>query len=66
MTCGFLIGEKDIKSRFGLGDKVYNTLVRLGMPVARINGRIYAHYDNINEWLKQITAGGDYDNVSSE
>ena len=62
----FLIGEKDIKNRFGLGDKVYNTLVRLGMPVTKINNRIYGHYDNINVWLQELTAGGEYNGISED
>ena len=62
----FLVGEKDIKNRFKLGDKVYNMLVNLGMPVVKINNRIYGHYDNINAWLQEVTAGGKLNGISEE
>ncbi len=42
MACDFLIGEKDIKSRFGLGDKVYNTLVSLGMCQRRRENDVFS------------------------
>ncbi len=31
------------------------TFVRLGMPVAYINGRCFAHKENLDAYFKQIT-----------
>jgi len=61
-----LIGEKDIQARFNMGKGVYNALIMLGMPVTKINGRIYGHYKNIDVWLQQLTAGGEYKDISED
>ena len=56
----FLIGEKQIQSRFNMGKGVYNVMLRMGMPVTRINGRVYAHARNIDQWLQSRLKGGDH------
>jgi len=61
-----LIGEKEIQIRFNMGKGVYNAFILLGMPVTKINGRIYGHYRNIDSWLQDLTKGGEYKDVSED
>ncbi len=63
LKSNLLIGEKGIMDRFGFGDKVLNVFLRMGMPVTRINGRLYAHADNVDKWLRDTTMTGDYKDV---
>jgi len=58
-----LQGALKIQQAFDLTDHIYNVLLRIGLPVARINGRIYGHYDTIDLWLQQLTSGGEYKDV---
>jgi|GEM_PF-5793212 len=60
----FLCGAKEIKARFNMTDRTFSILLNLGLPHKRINGRIYAHSENIDLWLRQLTAQvGDLDNI---
>lgn len=50
-----LKGVKGICDAFDLNKDQYYTFVALGMPVCRINGRLYGHHKNIDEWLQKVT-----------
>ncbi len=63
LKTNLLIGEESIMDRFGFGKKVLNMFLRMGMPVTRINNRIYAHAENIDKWLRDNTQTGDYKDV---
>jgi len=52
-----LIGAKDIMSRFGMTESVFYNFIRMGMPVRKINNRLYAHIDNIDLFLRRVTVG---------
>ena len=62
----FLIGKDEIQARFRLKESAYNTLVHLGMPITKINGRIYGYFSNIETWLQQNTMGGEIEDVPED
>ena len=56
----FLQGAQEIKTAFGFSHKVFIVLLKLGLPVTRINRRIYGYFDNIDDWLRANIKDGDY------
>lgn len=61
-----LEGAKEICERFGWTEHKFNIYLRLGLPCARINGRIVAHFKNVDAWWQELTKGGEYDDVSED
>lgn len=45
----------EIKEYMGIGDKLYQHLLKLKLPVTMINGRHYAHTENVDDWWKLHT-----------
>lgn len=54
-TCGVLIGKKAIASYLNISRDTFYEFIRLGMPAAVINGRWYAHRENIEQWFQIVT-----------
>ncbi|MGE4417710.1 MAG: hypothetical protein AB7D26_10770 [Marinobacterium sp.] len=52
---GVLIGRKAIQSYLDIGREGLNSLIELGLPMAVINGRLYAHSENIEQWFQLVT-----------
>jgi len=44
-----------------MSESVFYNFIRLGMPVRKINNRLYAHVDNIDKFLKKVTIGQSID-----
>jgi hypothetical protein len=52
-----LIGRDAIIKYIGMGDKrQYYELVKLGLPVIKVSGTLYAHADNIENWFQSISS----------
>lgn len=47
-----------IMERWQISEKQFYMLVRLGLPARKINGRWYAHDDNIDEFFRYILRPG--------
>lgn len=47
-----LTSADEIKDYMGIGDRIYQHLLKFGLPVVIINGRHYAHADNLDDWWK--------------
>lgn len=50
-----LTSRQEIMDHLKLTKTWFSTFVRLGMPVTYINGRCFAHKENLDEYFKQIT-----------
>jgi hypothetical protein len=50
-----LSSRQEILDYTGLSPYLYLKFVRLGMPVLYIDGRCYAHTDNLDEFFRLIT-----------
>jgi hypothetical protein len=50
-----LIGKKAIMEYAGLSNDLYKKFKEKGMPILIIDGRCYAHKDNIDDFFKTIT-----------
>lgn len=50
-----LTSKQEIMDYAGISKYLYMKFIRLGMPVLYIDGRCYAHTDNIDEFFKSIT-----------
>lgn len=50
-----LIGREDVMEFAGLSKFLYPKFIKLGMPVLYIDGKVYAHADNIENFFKAIT-----------
>ena len=48
----FLTSKEDICGRLRIRDDVFRTLLALGMPVRKFNGRFYAHFHVLDQWLR--------------
>jgi hypothetical protein len=50
-----LTSRQEIMDYASLSKYLFNKFVKMGMPVLYIDGRCYAHKDNIDEFFKAIT-----------
>lgn len=51
-----LIGVKDICSFLdNMSEVTFRKWVRRGLPVRLVDGRVYAHTENIEDYFKEIT-----------
>ena len=50
-----LIGAQGIMDFLSISKTLFREFVSKGMPVTMINGRYYAHADNIENWFQQYT-----------
>jgi hypothetical protein len=56
-TDNLLVTKKAIMAYLGISsEETFKTFVALKMPVAVINGRWYAHRENLEEWLRAVTS----------
>lgn len=52
-----LMSKQEIMDHLKISDKLYKKFIRLGMPVLYVDGRCYAHKDNLEDFFKAITRG---------
>jgi len=50
-----LTSKQEIMDYLKISDKLYKKFVRLGMPILYIDGRCYAHKDNLDDFFRGIT-----------
>ena len=50
-----LMSKQEIMEHLKISDKLYKKFIRMGMPVLFVDGRCYAHKDNLDEFFKAIT-----------
>ena len=46
----------EIQSYLRISDKLFSHFIKLKMPAVQINGRWYAHTDNLDDWWRTCTA----------
>ena len=51
-----LKNRQDILDYYEISPGMFKIFIEMGMPARVIGNRWYAHTDNIDEWLKKITA----------
>jgi len=51
----FLVGKKAIADYMHLTEKTLPAFLDLGLPAAKINGRWYAHTENVDSFFKRLT-----------
>lgn len=51
-----LVGKVVIMEYLGVSRDGFNEFLKLGLPVRVINKKYYAHVDNIDIFMRQITA----------
>jgi hypothetical protein len=59
-----LTSKQEILDKYSISDYTYRKFLKMGMPVLYLDGRVYAHTDNIDNFFKRITfviAGTDVD-----
>jgi hypothetical protein len=49
------MSKQDIMDHLKISKGSYRKFVRMGMPVLYLDGRCYAHKDNIDDFFKTIT-----------
>ena len=53
---GILIGKDEIKKAVGIeSDPLFRKFIAQGMPARLIDGRWYAHTENLDKYFKTIT-----------
>lgn len=50
-----LTSKDEILDFMRISRKLYDHFIILGLPVVIINGRHYAHVDNVEEWFRSKT-----------
>jgi len=55
MKSPVIIGAKNIMEYLNLTRAAFNTLKKIGLPVKLLNGRYYAHKDNLDDFFKEAT-----------
>ena len=50
-----LTSRQEIMDYAGISRKLYVKFVKIGMPVLYIDGRCYAHTENIDEFFRLLT-----------
>jgi len=51
-----LVSIDEIKHFLRIGDILFEHFLKLKLPVVQINGRWFAHADNLEEWFKLLTS----------
>lgn len=58
MPNGKVLKSRDeIREHYGLSRTAFDKFISMGMPARIIDGKWYAHVDNIDQFFKKITAG---------
>ena len=52
----FLTSKKDIMEFLGIERAVFTHFLKINLPVVVINGRYYAHPENLDAWMKALTS----------
>lgn len=52
------MGMGEIQQVFGWSQERFYMFLRLGLPVRKINGCWYGHFDNIDAWLRALLKPG--------
>jgi hypothetical protein len=52
----FLTSKEEIMTFLNVKDKVYAQFFKINIPVIIINGRHYAHSENLDAWFKSLTS----------
>lgn len=52
----FLTSKDEIMEFLGVKDVVFAQFLKINIPVVVVNGRYYAHSENLDAWFKQLTA----------
>ena len=52
----FLTSKEEIMDFLVLKRSVFEQFMKIGLPVVIINGRYYAHSENLDAWMKAFTA----------
>jgi len=50
-----MTSKQEIMDRYKLSDYMYKKFIKMGMPVLYLDGRCFAHSDNIDTFFKGIT-----------
>ena len=50
-----LTSRQEIMDYAGISRTLYTKFIKMGMPVLYVDGRCYAHKDNIDEFFKLLT-----------
>ena len=50
-----LMSKQEIMDYLKISEKLYKKFIRMGMPVMYLDGRCYAHQDNLDDFFKAIT-----------
>lgn len=50
-----LMSRQEIMDHLKISDKLYKKFIRMGMPVLYVDGRCYAHKDNLDDFFRAIT-----------
>lgn len=54
-NCKLLIGSQQIMTYLQVSKTTFYKFIKLGMPAIVIDGRWYAHAENLDEYLKAVT-----------
>lgn len=52
----FLKSKEEIMEFFDIKDAIFAQFLKIQIPVIVINGRYFAHSDNLDAWFKTLTA----------
>lgn len=52
----FLTSKEEIMEFLGVKDAVFAQFLKISIPVVVVNGRYYAHAENLDAWFKSLTA----------
>ena len=50
-----LTSKQEIMDYLKISDKLYKKFIRMNMPVLYIDGRCYAHKENLDDFFKALT-----------
>jgi len=50
-----LMSKQEIMDHLKISKVAYRKFIKMGMPVLYLDGRCYAHKDNLDEFFKHIT-----------
>lgn len=53
-----LTSKQEILDYLKISPHLYKKLVRMGLPVLYLDGRCYAHKENLDNFFKVLTKGG--------
>ena len=49
-----LTSRDEVMEYMGISRDLYYHFIKLGLPVAKINGRVYAHTERLDEWFYKL------------